>query len=139
MPLCYKENFAEVKAELARNHNKEDNLVYGLAAVVFEREAMQTTYNAIAPLVGESPLPTLKSVPKNLEIEVLQAAGISVAIRAFLDAFPDETFTASAIRDRLGEQGWNWDRYTNPQATVYTTLVRLAAAPAATVQETTTV
>jgi hypothetical protein len=137
MALDYKELFGTVKAELARIRNKEANLENELASTISEREAMETTYNALAPLVGESPLPTLKSVPKNVGIEVLEAAGISVAVRALLDASPLQNFTAAAVRDHLAMQGWNWERYTNPQATVYTTLVRLASGTNAAIRETT--
>jgi hypothetical protein len=136
MAIDYKQLFADVKADLQRINNKEANLENDLAAVAAERQAMETTYNAIAGLVGEDPLPTLKNATPTVGIEVLQAAGISVALRAVLDASPNEDFTAATARDRLAEMGWDWGRYTNAQATVYTTLVRLAAATPAAVKET---
>lgn len=135
MALDYKQLFAQVKAELARIHNKTANLENELASAVSEKEAMEATYNALAPLVGEATLPTLKTLSTNLDIEVLKAAGISVAVRAILDADPDEDFTAAAVRDRLAEMGWDWEHYKNPQATVYTTLVRLAAGAVAAAKE----
>ncbi len=137
MALDYKELFAQVKAELQGIHKVEANLENALAVTASQREAMEKTYNAIAPLVGEEPLPTLKSFPNNADIEVLQAAGISVAVRALLDASPGEDFTAASVRDRLAEKGWVWENYKNPQATVYTTLVRLSAGSTAAVRETT--
>jgi len=127
MPLDYKELFEQIKAHLAGIRRTETNLEEALAKKVSEREALEATYNAIAPLVGEEPLPTVKSLRPNIQMDVLKAAGMSVAVRALIDAFPNENFTASVVRDRLAEQGWSWEKYINPQATVYTTLVRLAA------------
>jgi hypothetical protein len=49
-------------------------------------EAMTKTYNAIAPLVGEPPIPSVADASSVPDIEALKAAGISVAVTFVLDS-----------------------------------------------------
>jgi hypothetical protein len=137
MGLDYQKMFADAKGELEQLQAAKGNLEAKLAQVSTRVDAMTKAYNAIAPLVGEQPIPTLKDALITTGIEVLKAAGITVAVRWVLDSAPTEDFTASSVRDRLGTQGWDWgDSYANALPTIHTTLVRLVESGAA--KETTT-
>jgi len=124
--IDYNRMFSEAKAELAKLQVIKQNLESELADVDSKIGAMTKTYNAIAPIVGQHPLPTIKDALIHAGIEALKAAGISIAVRSVVDSSPQEFFTAAMIRDRLAEKGWNWGEYVNPLATVHTVLVRLA-------------
>jgi hypothetical protein len=125
--LDYKKLFAEAKEELEKLQSAKINVEDHLENLIARIDAMTATYNAIAPLIGESPLPTIADafIPSN--IEALKAAGISVAARSILDRSPMVDFSAGRVRDALGEKGWDWSNYKNPLSTVHTVLVRLVA------------
>ncbi len=123
--MDYPKLFAEAKEALQKLHGEKANIENQLESLNGQIEAMTATVNAIAPLVGERPIPTLKDTLINAGIDVLRAAGISVAVRAVMDAQPDKTFTAPTIRDLLQNQGWDWAGYANPLSTIHTVLKRL--------------
>jgi len=121
----------EAEAELQNLHTQKANQEGLLEKTNARIEALTKTYNAIAPLVGKQPIPSLKDSLINAGIDELKAAGISVAVRAILDAHTEESFNAVAVRDQLGRKGWSWDHYVNPLSTIYTVLTRLAESGAA--------
>jgi len=123
--------FSQAKAELEKLQAAKHNLESQISDVNAQLDAMTKTYNAIAPLVNEQPIPTIADVAVSAGIEVLKAAGISVAVRSLLDMNVSEDFTAALVRDRLGEKGWDWEKYVNPLSTVHTVLVRLVESGAA--------
>jgi len=127
--------FQDAKKELEALQTAKANLESQLDGLNSKIDAMTKTYNAIAPLVGQQPIPTFKDFSINAGIEVLRAAGISVAVHSVIESSPQEIFTAASVRDRLAQQGWNWGDYVNPLATVHTVLVRLAESGA--IKETT--
>jgi hypothetical protein len=125
--LDYGKMFSDAQGELQQLQAAKTNLEEKLDEVVKKITAMTKTYNAIAPLVGKYCIPELSDPIVPPGIEALKAAGISVAVKAVLDQFPNENFTAATVRDRLGNKGWEWSNYSNPLSTVHTTLVRLVA------------
>jgi hypothetical protein len=133
--LDYPKMFAEAKAALESLHAAKANLEDKVSKVNADIDAATIIYNAIAPMVGEVPIPTLKEEAGD-DIETLKAAGISLAVKSVLDHAVQEDHTASSVRDRLAQMGWDWEKYTSPLATVHTVLVRLAGSGAA--KETTT-
>jgi hypothetical protein len=128
--LDYKQMFADARAELQHLQASKANLEAKLGEFNAKIEAMTKTYNALAPLVDEQPIPGVADAVLLPDIEALKAAGISVAVKFILDSAATETFTPAEVRDRLAKQGWDWDRYANPLATVHTVLVRLAESKA---------
>jgi hypothetical protein len=126
--LDYNKMFSEAQAELQHLQAAKTNLEEKLDEVVKKINAMTRTYNAIAPLVGKYCIPEISDRIVPPGIEALKAAGISVAVKAVLEQFPNENFTAATLRDRLGDKGWDWSIYSNPLSTVHTTLVRLVTA-----------
>ena len=129
--LDYQRMLADTKTELQSLQTAKANLETQLTSVNARIDAMTKTYNAIAPLLGEQPIPGIMDTLINAGLEVLMTAGISVAVRSVLDAAPHESFTAAIMRDRLAAQGWDWGKYTNPLSTVHTVLVRLVESKAA--------
>lgn len=126
MSLDFKRMFAEAQTAIRSVNADIANLEEELANKITERERVAKIYNAIAPTVNQPRIPTIadaKMPPP--QIELIQDAGISVAIRAVLDAYPDENFTAAQMRDRLEKHQWSWEDYKNPLSSVHTTLVRL--------------
>ena len=121
----YKKIIDQAKADLVHLQASKANLENHLNDVNAKIDAMTKTYNAIAPLVDEDPIPGLMESLINTSVDSIMSAGISVAIKSVLDGSPNEDFTAADMRDRLAGQGWKWEKYTNPQGTVYTTLTRL--------------
>jgi len=79
MGLDYQKMFADAKGELEQLQAAKANLEAKLAQVSARVAAMTKAYNAIAPLVGEQPIPTLRDALITTGIEVLKAAGITVA------------------------------------------------------------
>ena len=132
----YKQMFDVAEAELQSLQVEKENLELKLADVKAKIEAMATTYNALAPLVGAQLLITPQNAADAARIEALKAAGISLAIRSILDKQLQQDFTAAMMRDRLAFEGWDWGPYANPLSTIHTTLMRLAESGAA--KETTT-
>jgi hypothetical protein len=130
MSVDYNKMFQDAKAELESLQRIKANHESQLEEVNAKIDAMARTYNAIAPLVGEQPIPTLTDLIVNTRIELLKAAGISVAARSVIDSSPQEIFTPSMVRDQLAQKGWDWSGYANPLATVHTVLVRLAESKA---------
>ena len=131
--IDYKQIFSAVKAELEGLQERKIVIETDLGDLNARVDAMTKTYNALAPLIGETPLPDPNDwLPEpGLNIETLKAAGITAAVRAVIEAVPCEHgvvkgMTAGMVRDRLQEIGWDWDRYTNPLATVNTVLKRLS-------------
>lgn len=127
--IDFKGMFARAKVALESLDITIANLDEELAKARRQRVAASQVYNTVAPLVGEQLLPA-DSDPllPVLDPERVKTCGISIAIRYVLDASVNETFTPAQMRDRLGEIGWDWTKYTNPLATVYTTLTRLVDA-----------
>ncbi len=117
---------AETKAQLDLLQKSKAQIESQLSSVRSQIDALTKTYNAIAPLVGVSPIPNLTAMILDAGLEALKAVGISAAVRSVLDSSPDENFTAATVRDRLATRGWVWGEYANPLATVHATLVRLA-------------
>lgn len=134
--LDYENMFAEARAELEKLHAQKAEQEAMLSDTSAKIDAMTKTYNAIAPIVGQQGLPDLLDSVLELSMDALKAAGISVAVRATLDKFSQEDFTAASLRDRLASLGWDWEKYKNALPTIHTTLVRLvdsgAALPATT-------
>jgi hypothetical protein len=129
--IDYQRMFGQAAAELEKLQAAKHNLENQLSEVNAQIDAMTKTYNAIAPLVGEQVIPTIADIAVSAGIEVLKAAGISVAVRSLLDMHVSEDFTAAMVRDRLATKGWDWEKYVNPLSTVHTVLVRLAESGAA--------
>jgi hypothetical protein len=123
--LDYKQMFGAAKDELKRLQEVKANIEEDLDLVNEKIDAMSKTYNAIAPLVGERPIPTVQDRYIPPDIDALKAAGISVAVRYVLDRSPDDDFTAATVRDFLRDNGWDWSNYKNPLSTVHTVLMRL--------------
>jgi hypothetical protein len=124
MDVDYKEMFSKAKAKLETLQAQKANLEELVTKVNSQIEAMTQTVNAIAPIIGESPVPTLKTLlPPGTSM--LQAAGITVAIKTLLDRRANEDFSAPMIRDALQEQGWSWTNYVNPLSAIHTVLKRL--------------
>jgi hypothetical protein len=134
--LDYKRMFEEAKEELETLHAEKSNLEGALSKIEFRIDAATKVYNAVAPMVGQPSIPTLKDAAISTNITGLKAAGISVAVRSVLDASPQKDFTSSMVRDGLGERGWDWEKYSNALSTIQTVLVRLVESGAA--KETTT-
>ncbi len=128
--LDYKQMFADARAELQHLQASKANVEELLGKINAKIEAMTKTYNAIAPLLDEQPIPSVADAVVFPDIEALKAAGISVAVKSVLDSATTENFTPAEVRDRLAKQGWDWGRYANPLATVHTVLVRLAESKA---------
>jgi len=131
--IDYKKIFAAVKVELEALQEKKVVIETDLDDLNARVEAMTKTYNALAPLIGETPIPDPSGwLPvTGLNIETLKAAGITAAVRAVIESVPMEHdeikgMTATMMRDRLQEIGWDWSTYTNPLATVSTVLKRLS-------------
>jgi hypothetical protein len=123
----YKKMLSEVEGELKSLDIAEADAEALLAEVREKKVAMIATYNAIAPLVGKAALPALQDsmmLPPKIS-DGLKAAGISVVVRAILDATPETDFTTSAVRDRLAEMEWDLGKYKQPLATIQTVLHRL--------------
>jgi len=125
--LDYSKLFSDAQAELEKLQAAKSNLEERLEEVNTKIGAMTKTYNAIAPLVGRTPIPDLDAIPP-VSFEPLKAGGISVAVKAILDRMPNDDFTAAKMRDSLQGQGWDWSKYVSPLATIQTTLTRLVAA-----------
>lgn len=121
----YKRILEEAKADLVRLQTAKGNLEDKLNDVNAKIDAMTKTFNAIAPLVGEDPIPGVMESIVNTSVDSIMSSGISVAVKSVLDGAPWEDFTAAEVKDRLAGQGWKWQKYNNPQGTVYTTLSRL--------------
>ena len=117
--------FESAKAALKDFDVKIANKEEEVEELRIERDAVAKIYNAVAPLQGAQRIPTISDASTTPSVELVQTAGISVAIRSILDFYKDENFTASQMRDRLEKHGWDWSDYKNPLSTVHTTLVRL--------------
>ncbi len=128
MDFNYKEMFASAKGELESLQAARTNLEEKLAEVDSKISAMTQTVNALAPLIGETGIPSVKDMflpPEGAGI--LKASGITIAVRTLLDSRPNEDFTPPMIRDQLQAYGdWDWDKYVNPLAAIHTVLKRLA-------------
>jgi hypothetical protein len=132
-PLDYLRIFAEVKIELQSLQDKKVVLETELGDLNARVDAMTKTYNAIAPLVGEPTIPQ-EDDPfgqfGGMDPSTLRAAGITVAVRTVIESIPrispHKPMTAAMVRDQLQQMGWDWDKYTNPLATVHTVLKRLS-------------
>jgi hypothetical protein len=130
----YARIFSDVKDELQSLQDQKVILETDLADLNAKVEAMTKTYNALAPLIGETPIPgpdDWLATDNPLNLETLKAAGITAAVRAVIEAVPCEHgavkgMTVAMVRDRLQDIGWDWERYTNPLATVNTVLKRLS-------------
>jgi aspartokinase len=94
-----------------------DNAISELARLEAEAAALRQTIAAIAPLVNES-----------------APSGLTDAIRAIL-AKAGEPLSASDIRDRLADMGFDMKSYSNPLATIHTILRRLTESDEANVQK----
>lgn len=125
----FKGMFSRAKEALESLDITIANLDEELAKARRQRVAAAVVYNAVAPLVGEQLLPADSDILLPvLDPQRVKTSGITVAIRYVLDASIKENFTPAQMRDRLAEIGWDWSKYTNPLATVHTTLTRLAEA-----------
>ena len=73
----YTKMFAEVEAELHNLHRAKANQEDLVAKTAVRIEALTKTYNAIAPLVGKQPIPTLKDtlVWKSIKMENASSTG----------------------------------------------------------------
>jgi len=139
--IDYRNVFLQVKVELESLQTEKVIIETDLADLNAKVEAMTKTYNALAPLVGETPIPAADAdewFSPELDIDTLKAAGITVAVRTIIQSVPMERgeikgMTAAMVRDRLQELGWDWSKYTNPLATVHTVLKRLSDAGVITV------
>jgi hypothetical protein len=125
--LDFKKTYVDSMAELTRLQTKKANLEADLADTDNEIEATTQIANAAASVIGEPPVPTLTSDWWiNADAETLQAAGISIAVKAVIDSETDASFTAPMVRDALAKRGWDWGKYVNPLSTLHTVLKRLA-------------
>lgn len=119
--------FASAKGELEHLQAAKTNLEEKLIEVSAKIDAMTQTVNALAPLVGETGIPSIKDpfLPP-LGAGILKASGITIAVRTLLDSKAGEDFSAPVIRDQLQEHGdWDWAKYTNPLSAIHTVLKRL--------------
>lgn len=127
--LDYEKVFAGVKVELEVLQEKKVVLETDLADLTARVAAMTTVYNAIAPIVGCAPIPTEETpfIEGEIDVQTLRAAGITMAVRTVINTIPPRAqgMTATMVRDRLEQMGWDWRNYTNPLATVNTVLRRL--------------
>jgi hypothetical protein len=128
--LNYQRMLDEVKGELQHLQTVKENLDSKLADVNCRIEAMTKTYNALAPLLGAPFIANVTDESIFPDIEMLKAAGITVAVRSTLDSIPpsEPAITAAQMRDMMAHRGWDWGSYSNPLATVYNLLRRLVAA-----------
>lgn len=124
----YRRMFNEAKAALEQLHSQKANVEGRLVEIDAQIEAMTQTFNAIAPLLGEQPIPTINSASAFVTVEVLKAGGITVAVRTVLDSLPYEDFSPPEIRDRLQQWGWDWTDYANPLSAIHNVLKRLVDA-----------
>ena len=85
-----------------------DHATRELARLEAEAAALRQTIAAIAPLIGEAS----------------PSSGLTDAVRSIL-AKAREPLTASEIRGRLIEMGFDMKSYSNPLATIHTILRRL--------------
>jgi hypothetical protein len=120
----YRRMFDQVRVDLIDLNAAKKALENQLNLVNAKIDAMTKTHNALAPLVGEQPIPGLMDKIISASVDAIMDAGISVVVHSTLDAAPDESFTAATMRDRLAAQGWDWSKYANALATVHTVLVR---------------
>ena len=121
----YKRMLEQAKGDLISLQAVKANLENKLNDVNAKIDAMTKTHNAIAPIVGEDPIPGSIESLVNTSVESIMSAGISAAVKSVLDIDPSESYTAAEMRDLLAGQGWKWEKYVNPHGTVYTTLIRL--------------
>jgi hypothetical protein len=119
MSVDYKSWFENAKTELQKVQEEKA----GLQRAVVERDrqiaALIQTMNAIAPLVGEEPL----TLPANEGTDIAPG-GMTDGIRTILTE-AGEPLTASEIRDRLQQKGFDMKSYSNPLANIHTILRRL--------------
>ena len=120
MSIDYKSWYENAKTELQKLQREQAEL--DLLRVERDKQiaALIKTMNAIAPLIGEEPMPAAdgKEAP---------TAGMTDCIRTIL-AQADEPLSAAEIRDRLSAMGFDMKSYSNALATVHTILRRLAEA-----------
>jgi hypothetical protein len=120
----YRALFEEVTEQLQRLQGVKTLYEDKLDEVNGKIEALTKTYNAIAPIVGEPPIADL---PLPMSMEDLKAAGLTAQVRWLLNANRSLGWlTAAMVRDLMAK-AFDLGSYTNPLATVNTTLVRLVA------------
>ncbi len=117
MSIDYTTWYQNAQAELQRVRGEKAELELAVAAHDQQIAALIQTMNAIAPLIGEEAvdLPAREEAPP---------AGMTDCIRNIL-AKAGEPLSASEVRDRLQEIGFDMQSYSNPLATVHTILRRL--------------
>lgn len=99
-----------------------------IAQLLRERNEIDKKLSKLAPVVEYlsalcNPLPPELPMPSTLDI------GLSEAIRqAFKSASPRFGLTATEVRDRLREQGFNLDKYANELPPIHNTIARLEKA-----------
>jgi len=131
----YERLFNEVSAELEILKDRKAGLQAELVDLDAKMDAMTKSYNAIAPLVGKTPIPDPEERRwrDGIDIDTLKAGGITTAVRYVIDATANTNgkgMTATNVRDKLASLGWDWERYAKPLATVHKVLTRLAASGA---------
>ena len=118
MSIDYPTWYAEAKAELQRLQEERANFKRSLDECDKQIGALIQTINAIAPLVGDTPM----DAPATEEPET--PLGMTDCIRSIL-AETEDPLSAAEIRDRLEAMGLDMKSYSNPLATVHTVLRRL--------------
>lgn len=124
MSIDYNSWYENAKTELQKVQEEKAGLQR--AAIDCDRQiaALIQTMNAIAPLVGAEPL-----TPPASEETDMAPGGMTDSIRSILTE-AGEPLTASEIRDRLEQKGFDIKSYSNPLANIHTILRRLTESKA---------
>lgn len=124
MAIDYTTWYENAKNELKKVQEEKAGLLRAATLCDQQITALIQTMNAIAPLVGASPVPAVVGPEAELA-----PAGLTDSVRAILTE-AGEPLTASEIRDRLEAKGLDMKSYSNPLANVHTILRRLTDAKA---------
>ena len=112
--------FANKVAELAQQRNE---LEVQLGDITKELESLEETLARLAPLAGYGPS----------EFDSIAKIGITDAVRAVLDS--KHRMSAAEVKAKMEERGFDFSKYSAPDASVRTILKRLEVAKQAVVEK----
>jgi hypothetical protein len=120
--LDYKKMYDELSEKVSQLWETRNNLEIELGNISKELEALQETMVHLAPLAGQTS-----------EFDPLTHVGITDAARSVLS--PAHRMSAAEVRTAMEQRGFDFSKYSAPDATVRTILKRLVEAEKASVEK----
>jgi hypothetical protein len=119
----YKKMYAELSTRVHELSTQRDELELQLGEITTQLANLHRTLNHLSPLAGHT-----------FAVENISNLGITDAVRAVLK--PDTKMSAGDVREKMQEKGFDFSKYSAPDASVRTILKRLVdAKPAQAVVE----